>query len=266
MGSGRLGILKLGLELGQRLWKAEPAVPETSFESSELFARIARELAEQADVRRTTQRIVELAAQLTGCAPAALWSLSLGQHAILQAVTDPGAGRLLGRILHDIDEGPARTVLLSHQVVRIEDTEADTRWPRYLAALAGAGLAIRSVLGYSLRLGERQLGALMLYSAKPGYFTGDLVQIGSVLADHAAIALDSATAAEKAEHLSQALQSNRRIGMAIGILMALHQLNEQQAFNLLRVASQHTHRKLRQVAEDVILTGATPNWPLRQPG
>ncbi len=239
---------------------------ETSFEAAELFARIARELAELADLRQTTQRIVELAVQLTGCAPAAVWSLSPGQHASLQAVTDPAAGRLLGRILRDIDEGPARTVLLAHQLVRIEDTEADTQWPRYVAALAGAGLPIRSVLGYSLRLGGRQLGALMLYSAKPGYFTGDLVQVGGVLADHAAIALDAATAGEKAEHLVLALQSNRRIGMAIGILMALHQLDEQQAFDLLRVASQHTHLKLRQVAEEVILTGAPPNWPTRQPG
>lgn len=239
---------------------------ETSFETSELFARLARELAELADLRQTTQRIVELAVHLTGCAPAALWSLSPSEHASLLAVTDAGAGRLLSRILHDIDDGPARTVLLSHQVVRIEDTETDTRWPRYLAALADAGLAIRSVLGYSLRLCGRQLGALMLYSAKPGYFTGDLVQIGSVLADHAAIALDAATATEKAEHLSLALQSNRRIGMAIGILMALYQLDEQQAFDLLRVASQHTHLKLRQVAEEVILTGATPSWAPRQPG
>lgn len=237
---------------------------DTSFETSELFARIARELAELADLRQTTQRIVELAVQLTGCAPAALWALSPGEHASLQAVTDPGAGRLLVRILRDIDDGPARTVLLSHQVVRIQDTETDTRWPRYLAAVADAGLATRSELGYSLRLCGRQLGALMLYSAKPGYFTGDLVQIGSVLADHAAIALDAATATEKAEHLSLALQSNRRIGMAIGILMALHQLDEQQAFDLLRVASQHTHLKLRQIAEEVILTGAPPSWAPRR--
>jgi GAF domain-containing protein len=239
---------------------------EESFDGSELFARVARELAEQADLRRTTERLLELVVELTDCSIAALWSLASGNRASLQAATDPEAARQLSRILRDIDEGPATTVLISHQVVLIEDTQAESRWPRYLAALAESGLPVRSVLGYSLRVADRQLGALLLYSAKPGYFTDELLQIGSVLADHAAIALDAAISAEKAANLNVALQSNRRIGMAIGILMALHRLNEEQAFDLLRVASQHTHVKLRDVAEEIILTGAVPSWPVRRPG
>jgi GAF domain-containing protein len=238
---------------------------ETSFDGSELFARVARELAEQADLRQTTRRLVELVVELTGCSMAALWSLASGNHASLQVATDPDAARQLGRILREIDEGPARSVLINHQVVLIEDTQQETRWPRYLAALAESDLTVRSVLGYSLLVADRQLGALLLYSPKPGYFTDELLQIGSVLADHAAIALDAAIAAEKAANLRLALQSNRRIGMAIGILMALHRLNEEQAFDLLRVASQHTHVKLRDVAEDIILTGAAPSWPVRRP-
>jgi GAF domain-containing protein len=244
---------------------SELVMTETSFDGSELFAKVARELAEQADLRQTTRRLVELAVELTECSMAALWSLASGDHASLQAATDPDAARVLSRILRDIDEGPASTVLLSRQVVLIEDTQLETRWPRYLAALAESGLAVRSVLGYSLAVSERQLGALLLYSSKPGYFTDELLRIGSVLADHAAIALDAAISAEKAANLRLALQSNRRIGMAIGILMAMHRLNEEQAFDLLRVASQHTHVKIRDVAEDIILTGAVPSWPVRRP-
>ena len=150
-------------------------------------------------------------------------------------------------------------------MVRIQDTETETRWPRYLAAIASSGLTVRSAVGYPLLLAERKLGALLLYSPKPSFFADELVHIGSVLADHATIALDAATSADKAHHLSLALQSNRRIGIAVGILMALHQLDDQQAFDLLRVASQYRHQKLRQVAEEVILTGVVPNWPLRQP-
>ncbi|HEU5270470.1 MAG TPA: GAF and ANTAR domain-containing protein [Jatrophihabitans sp.] len=238
---------------------------ETSFDGSELFARIARDLAEQADLRHTNQRIVELAAELTGCTVAALWALGSGEHPSLRACSDPQAGQELSRILHDIDEGPAHTALLSRHVALIADTEQETRFPRYLAALAEAGLPIRSALGYSLLIADRQLGAMLLYSAKPGYFTDEIIGISSVLADHAAIALDAATSVEKAAHMKQALQSNRRIGMAIGILMALHRLDEQRAFDLLRVASQHTHVKLRDVAEEVILTGAIPTWPVRRP-
>ena len=56
-------------------------------------------------------------------------------------------------------------------------------------------------------------------------------------------------------NLEQALISNREIGVAIGVLTARHLMTQQQAFDLLRMASQRTHRKLRDVARDVAETG-----------
>ena len=65
-----------------------------------------------------------------------------------------------------------------------------------------------------------------------------------------------ARAAEvRADNLTLALQTSRRIGAAVGILMSLHKITEPQAFDLLRAASQHSHRKLRDLALDVIDTG-----------
>ena len=59
-------------------------------------------------------------------------------------------------------------------------------------------------------------------------------------------------------HLEFALDSNRRVGAAIGILMIQHRIAEPEAFARLRHSSQTLHRKLRDVAEDVILTGELP--------
>ena len=64
-----------------------------------------------------------------------------------------------------------------------------------------------------------------------------------------------ADARDKIENLERALTSSRRIGAAIGVLMYRHKVTIDQAFELLRVASQVTHRKLRDVAEDVLTTG-----------
>ena len=55
--------------------------------------------------------------------------------------------------------------------------------------------------------------------------------------------------------LQQALISNRRIGMAVGILMTRHQLTENQAFEVLQHTSNTSNTKLRDVAEQVIYTG-----------
>jgi hypothetical protein len=41
--------------------------------------------------------------------------------------------------------------------------------------------------------------------------------------------------------------------------MYAYKVSEEQAFATLRIASQHTNRKLRDVADDVLLTGAAPS-------
>jgi AmiR/NasT family two-component response regulator len=63
---------------------------------------------------------------------------------------------------------------------------------------------------------------------------------------------------ERASNLQVALLSNRHIGAAIGVLMALHKISEDQAFKMLVKTSQESRRKLREVADDVTRTGALP--------
>jgi AmiR/NasT family two-component response regulator len=58
--------------------------------------------------------------------------------------------------------------------------------------------------------------------------------------------------------LRTALESNRTIGAACGILMAALQLSQSEAFDRLRTASQSSGRKLVAVAADVLFTGALP--------
>ena len=70
-------------------------------------------------------------------------------------------------------------------------------------------------------------------------------------ADRDATELVDALTAE-VHQLRIARDSNRRIGMAIGIVMNQRHVDDQQAFDILRRTSQNTNRKLRNVAEDVI--------------
>jgi hypothetical protein len=79
---------------------------------------------------------------------------------------------------------------------------------------------------------------------------------GSGFSDRSA-ALNEAR--RRIENLETALQSNRRIGVAIGILMSRHGLSEDDAFALLAKASQVTNRKLRDIAEEVVYEGDLPH-------
>jgi ANTAR domain len=74
-----------------------------------------------------------------------------------------------------------------------------------------------------------------------------------------------AQASEGPFDLERAVQSNREIGVAMGILMAREMCTQSQAFNRLRTASQQLNRKLRDIADDVKRTGQLPvRAPFRQ--
>jgi hypothetical protein len=78
--------------------------------------------------------------------------------------------------------------------------------------------------------------------------------IGNGFVDHPVAGVPS----EEVEQLRSALVSNRRISMAMGILMRDRNIDEDQAFAYLRHMSQHSNRKLRDVAEDVIVYRRLP--------
>jgi DNA-binding response OmpR family regulator/nitrogen-specific signal transduction histidine kinase len=58
--------------------------------------------------------------------------------------------------------------------------------------------------------------------------------------------------------LRQALQSNRTIGTAVGIVMARYELDRERAFQVLVRTSQQSNRKLYDVATDVVRAGSLP--------
>ena len=115
------------------------------------------------------------------------------------------------------------------------------------------------MMSHRLYLEEQDvIGALNLYSRKPAAFADLELSVLDALATHCAVALTTVAEREQNQHLRTALESNRDIGVAIGILMGTKLLTKQQAFDALRIASQHSHRKLREVALEVTETGELP--------
>ena len=62
----------------------------------------------------------------------------------------------------------------------------------------------------------------------------------------------------KVANLEVALRTSRLIGMAIGVVMERCKLGETEAFELLVQVSQQQHRKVREVAQELVFTGAIP--------
>ena len=63
------------------------------------------------------------------------------------------------------------------------------------------------------------------------------------------------------EQLKEALHASRRIGAAIGIVMANRKVTEAAAFLILTKASQNSNRKVRVIADEVVDTGDVSDLP-----
>ena len=100
---------------------------------------------------------------------------------------------------------------------------------------------------------DRPGGARRLTTAGAGAGEARWCAFSAVLAD---LRARVRTAETKAADLEFALVTNRRIGIAVGILMCRLQVTEDQAFAVLCKHSQDHNVKVRDLAEEVIYTGS----------
>jgi len=204
-------------------------------------------------VDATLQRLVEMArAIVPGCRHAGVTVLRRGRPETPAATDEVSAE--VDRIQYETGEGPCLSAVLERPTYRTGDLSAETRWPRF-SGPAAERTGVLSVLAYRLFAEGDTLGALDLYSRERDGFDDEAEAIGTILAAYAALAFARAREREQISGLEQAVASNRSIGMAIGILMAIRRVGQDEAFDFLRTVSQRTNRKLREIADEVVHTG-----------
>ncbi|MCW2699423.1 MAG: hypothetical protein JWQ45_958 [Blastococcus sp.] len=155
---------------------------------------------------------------------------------------------------YELDDGPCLESLRSGKVVAVADMAQERRWGRYPERAVDAG--VRASLSLPLTVGEGGRGALNLYASRPHAFTDTDAQVGQSWAGQASGALSVAwrmAEREKAvDHLTRGLVTRQVIGQAVGLLMAQRRCTGDEAFDLLKNASQRNNEKLRDVASRMI--------------
>jgi hypothetical protein len=224
------------------------------------ITQLARDLCESSTEADARQLLVREAVALCGCAVAGYGRL-LPSGKLEFSWAGPAATITgLTAALALVEEAAAAAALAANGVVLSADLAEEQRWPDYARAMV-LHTPIRSLRAQPVELAGTELGVLVLYSDQTDYFTAERCDLGTVLAQVAALGLSLLESRHKSEHLSIALQNSREIGQAIGIVMASHKVTSEKAFELLRTASQHGHVKLREVAREVTLTGQLPAAP-----
>lgn len=131
------------------------------------------------------------------------------------------------------------------------DLTTPSLWPQ-LAAVLVEETPVRGAMGFRLLVDKRKGAALNLFSDTPNLFDAEAAGRAAVLAAFASVAINAVAKGEDAASLRRGLLSNREIGKAVGMLMALNNISEEDAFDLLRRHSQALNIKLADVARAVI--------------
>jgi GAF domain-containing protein len=155
----------------------------------------------------------------------------------------------LDKLQHDFGEGPCAEAALQQTIVRSDDLQRESRWPRY--APAAVELGVLSSLSFKLYTADRTAGALNVFGFQADVWDTDAETTGAVLAAHAATAI---LAQRRGEQLQSALSSRDRIGQAKGIIMQSYGVDDVRAFEMLRRISQENQTKLAEIAQRVIET------------
>ncbi|HEY2204734.1 MAG TPA: ANTAR domain-containing protein [Pseudonocardia sp.] len=168
---------------------------------------------------------------------------------------------------YELGSGPCVDAIVEDTIYRPPDLAHDRRWPEY-GRRVSTECGWASMLSYRLStqlMTEDMAAGLNIYSGHTHAFDDVAAQIGLLLATHAAATIAAELYHDRARNLQRALETSREIGVASGVLMNQYKLTREQAFNLLRIASQHTNRKLHDIATEVGDTGALPPGAINPP-
>ncbi len=220
---------------------------------NETSGDLAQLLFDEETVETTLQRVGRLAVySIEGCDVVGV-SLAEDGRIKTKAATDDLALQL-DNVQYETDEGPCLDSLREGHVNVICDIRREDRWPRFVGQAAVAGLASSASL--PLRVRDKTIGALNCYSKSTESFGDKEIRVASLHASQAAIALANAqvyaASREMIGHLNDALESRETIGQAMGILMEQQRIDDREAFETLKKASQHSNVKLRDIATQVV--------------
>jgi GAF domain-containing protein len=171
-----------------------------------------------------------------------------------------------GQLATDLDEtqyerghGPCLHAARTGRLTEIADTRTESRWRDYARQAVQHGNFSSLSVPLTIDEDERVTGAMNIYAREPDAFDEPSRSAARSFGPYAAVAAGNLFAYQNArsmaDNLEAALQSRAVIDQAKGVLIERHKLTPDQAFQLLAFSSMNVNRKLRDVAEHLVLTG-----------
>jgi transcriptional regulator with GAF, ATPase, and Fis domain len=225
----------------------------------QLLVSVGRTVSDEDDLLTLLQRVVEIAHDAIDGADSTSLTIDLGGRTYTAVHTDDRTLRVDSE-QYDAGDGPCLEASRTGAVVLVNADDPEDRWPRFTAAAREE--EILSFLAAPLITGEQSLGSFNLYGhARSAFDTLDAeilelltTTVSRTLGDFARFK----SARDVADSIQRALQTRAPIEQAKGILMALHGVDADEAFDMLRRESQATNTRLHTVATELVTRLSSP--------
>lgn len=162
--------------------------------------------------------------------------------------------RLIDEVQRTFGDGPCLEAMRTHTTVLVEDTATEERWSDYCGVIADRGHL--SVLCVPLQLDEGATAALNFFAPQAHVFDQATIRDCELYASQAErslrLAVRIGTKQQHADDLRDAMVSRTAIDLACGIIMGQNRCSQEEAFGILKRASNGRNQKLRDVAEAMI--------------
>jgi len=192
-------------------------------------------------------------------------TVQIGGPAFTAASTDPLVLAVDGA-MYELNDGPGLHAIRTGATVAYSADQFRARWPKLAVRASAEG--VLSVLSTPLFDNGVPRGTVNLYSGSHHAFDAFEADFLLVLCEYVSRGLGDFAAVrgvtEQNRQLREAIISRAPIDQAKGILMAVHQISSDAAFEMLRTQSQHSNVKLREVAIQFVATHA--NQPVFDSG
>ncbi|MCU7727989.1 GAF and ANTAR domain-containing protein [Actinoplanes sp. KI2] len=221
------------------------------------FRELGRIRLGDTDLAGVLDQVTHLAARsIPGAAEA---SVTLIRRGAAETAAHSGPSALaIDKWQYELGYGPCLDAAAGYTTIHVPDVSAEKRWPGWAPMARDAGIG--STLSVGLPIQEQVTGALNVYASSPDAFDEDAVGLAETFAGYAAVCLANAhlyeTTTAFVGHLEKAMAGRAVIEQAKGIIMGQRQCTAEEAFAALAKASQDSHRKLREVATDLVMAAA----------
>jgi len=215
--------------------------------------RLAAVLVDDATVDSVMQLVLGLATTITASDAASI-SVLVGRPDRFRTLnaTDPEVVDL-DAVQYETERGPCVHAIQSGKKVVIDLVDDAPDWPEFVTAARHEG--VTSVFSSPLEVRGETRGGLNLYSHRPDAMKEWDHDAVAAFTRSAAVVLANTNAlevsVERSVGLERALENRETIGIAKGILMATESLTNDEAFDRLRILSQHSNRKLYDIAREI---------------